>query len=146
MKIVIYGGSFNPPHCGHVEAAMTISEQLKPDKLLIIPANIPPHKELAEGSPTALERLELTKLAFSDVPNAEISDMELHREGKSYTATTVELLKQQHPDAELYLAMGTDMLVTFEEWYMFRFLLETLTLAVFVRSEGEETEMLRHAE
>ena len=44
MKIVIYGGSFNPPHCGHVEAAMTISEQLKPDKLLIIPANIPPHK------------------------------------------------------------------------------------------------------
>ena len=137
MKIVIYGGSFNPPHCGHVEAAMTISEQLKPDKLLIIPANIPPHKELAEGSPDAHERLLLTQLAFSDMPNVEVSDIELHREGKSYTASTVELLMQQYPDAELYLAMGTDMLLSFEEWYRFRFLLETLTLAVFVRSEGE---------
>ena len=146
MRIVFYGGSFNPPHCGHVEAAMTISELLKPDKLLIVPSNIPPHKELAEGSPDAQERLLLTKLAFADVPEAEVTDMELHREGKSYTATTVEQLLAQYPEAEMYLALGTDMLLSFEEWYRFRFLLETLTLAVFVRSEGEEAEMLRHAE
>lgn len=146
MRIVFYGGSFNPPHCGHIEAAMTISELLKPDKLLIIPSNIPPHKELAEGSPDAQERLLLTKLAFADVPQAEVTDLELHREGKSYTATTVEQLLAQYPKAEMYLAMGTDMLLSFEEWYRFRFLLETLTLAVFVRSEGEEAEMLRHAE
>ena len=146
MRIVFYGGSFNPPHCGHVEAAMTISELLKPDKLLIIPSNIPPHKELAEGSPDTQERLLLTKLAFADVPEAEVTDMELHREGKSYTATTVEQLLAQYPEAEMYLALGTDMLLSFEEWYRFRFLLETLTLAVFVRSEGEEAEMLRHAE
>ena len=146
MRIVFYGGSFNPPHCGHVEAAMTISELLKPDKLLIIPSNIPPHKELAEGSPDAQERLLLTKLAFADVPEAEVTDMELHREGKSYTATTVEQLLEQYPEAEMYLALGTDMLLSFEEWYRFRFLLETLTLAVFIRSEGEEAEMLRHAE
>ena len=146
MRIVFYGGSFTPPHCGHIEAAMTISELLKPDKLLIIPSNIPPHKELAEGSPDAQERLLLTKLAFADVPQAEVTDLELHREGKSYTATTVEQLLAQYPEAEMYLAMGTDMLLSFEEWYRFRFLLETLTLAVFVRSEGEEAEMLRHAE
>ena len=146
MRIVFYGGSFNPPHCGHVEAAMTISELLKPDKLLIIPSNIPPHKELAEGSPDTQERLLLTKLAFADVPEAEVTDMELHREGKSYTATTVEQLLAQYPEAEMYLALGTDMLLSFEEWYRFRFLLETLTLAVFIRSEGEEAEMLRHAE
>lgn len=146
MRIVFYGGSFNPPHCGHIEAAMTISEYLKPDKLLIVPSNIPPHKELAEGSPDAQERLLLTKLAFADVPQAEVTDLELHREGKSYTATTVEQLLAQYPEAEMYLAMGTDMLLSFEEWYRFRFLLETLTLAVFVRSEGEEEEMLRHAE
>ena len=146
MKIVIYGGSFNPPHCGHVEAAMTLSEELKPDKLLIVPANIPPHKELAEGSPSAQERLLLTKLAFADIPEAEVTDIELHREGRSYTATTVEQLVEQYPDAELYLAMGTDMLLSFEEWYRFRFLLETLTLAVFVRGQGEEAEMLRHAD
>ena len=144
MKIVIYGGSFNPPHCGHVEAAMTISEQLKPDKLLIIPANIPPHKELAEGSPDAHERLLLTQLAFSDMPNVEVSDIELHREGKSYTASTVELLMQQYPDAELYLAMGTDMLLSFAEWHSFSFLLETLTLPVFVRRAGAAAQPLRH--
>ena len=53
MKIAIYGGSFNPPHCGHVEAARTAQEFLQPDKFLIIPASIPPHKELADGSPDA---------------------------------------------------------------------------------------------
>ncbi len=146
MKIVIYGGSFNPPHCGHVEAAMTISQRLKPDKLLVIPASIPPHKELADNSPSAEERLLLTQLAFSEIPDVEISDMELKREGKSYTAVTLEELKTLYPDAEFYLAMGTDMFLSFEEWYRYRFLLESLTLAVFVRSEGEEAEIIGYAD
>ena len=73
MKIAIYGGSFNPPHCGHVEAARTAQEFLQPDKFLIIPASIPPHKELADGSPDARERLELVRLAFADIPGNRIS-------------------------------------------------------------------------
>ena len=92
MRIAIYGGSCNPPHCGHVEAAYAVSERLKPDKMLIIPASIPPHKELAGGSPDPAERLELTKLAFADIPNAEVSDIEILREGKSYSADTLEQL------------------------------------------------------
>ena len=80
MKIAIYGGSFNPPHCGHVEAARTIADTLKPDKLLIIPASIPPHKELAEGSPNAEERLLLAKMAFAEIPGAEVCDIEIRRE------------------------------------------------------------------
>ena len=114
MKIVIYGGSFNPPHCGHVEAAFAVSECLKPDKMLIIPASIPPHKELADGSPDALERLELTRLAFADIPNAEVSDMEILREGKSYSVDTLEELMRLYPGSEFTFVMGSDMLLSFE--------------------------------
>ena len=146
MKVAIYGGSFNPPHNGHVEAARTILAELAPDRLLVIPASIPPHKELAAQSPSAEERLLLTRLAFSELPDTEVSDIEILREGKSYTADTVELLLKEYPDAELFLAMGTDMLTSFEEWYRFRYLLEKLTLAVFVRSEGEEKEVRDFAE
>ena len=146
MKIVIYGGSFNPPHCGHVEAAFAVSECLKPDKMLIIPASIPPHKELADGSPDALERLELTRLAFADIPNAEVSDMEILREGKSYSADTLEELMRLYLGAEFTFVMGSDMLLSFEEWYRFRFLLENMTLGVFCRNEGEDAQVIEHAD
>ena len=146
MRIAIYGGSFNPPHCGHVEAAYAVSERLKPDKMLIIPASIPPHKELAGGSPDPAERLELTKLAFADIPNAEVSDIEILREGKSYSADTLEQLMQLYPGAEFTFVMGSDMLFSFEEWYRFRFLLENMTLGVFCRSEGEDARIMEHAD
>ena len=95
MKIAIYGGSFNPPHIGHVAAARSVYEQLQPDRFLIIPASTPPHKALEDNSPEPEERLEMCRLAFGDIPGAEISDMEMRREGKSYTATTVELLREE---------------------------------------------------
>lgn len=146
MRIAIYGGSFNPPHCGHAEAAYAVSERLKPDKMLIIPASIPPHKELAGGSPDPAERLELAKLAFADIPNAEVSDIEILREGKSYSADTLEQLMQLYPGAEFTFVMGSDMLFSFEEWYRFRFLLENMTLGVFCRSEGEDARIMEHAD
>ena len=146
MKIAIYGGSFNPPHCGHVEAARTAQEFLQPDKFLIIPASIPPHKELADGSPDVRERLELVRLAFADIPGAEVSDIEITREGKSYSADTLERLMQLYPGAEFTFVMGCDMLLSFEEWYRFRFLLENMTLGVFSRNEGEDASIMQHAE
>ena len=137
MRIAVYGGSFNPPHRGHVEAARTVARELRPDRFLIVPANIPPHKALAEGSPTAEQRMELCRLAFAEIPGAEISDIELRREGKSYTSETVARLKEETPDAELCLVIGTDMLESFEEWYRFRYLLESCTLAVLSRAEDD---------
>lgn len=146
MRIAIYGGSFNPPHIGHVEAAKTLAEALKPDKLLVIPASIPPHKELDEISPDAEERLMLTKLAFAEIPGAEVLDIELRRDGKSYTAVTLEELMAAYPGSEFLFAMGTDMLLSFEEWYRFRFLIENMTLAVMARSSSDHAAILRHAE
>ena len=142
MKIAIYGGSFNPPHLGHVEAARSVARELRPDRFLIIPDREPPHKEMAEGSPTAEERLALCRLAFADVPGAEVSDLELRREGKSYTYDTVFTLRERYPDDELYLVIGTDMLLSFEEWYHFHYLLEQCKLAVLSREE-DDGELLR---
>lgn len=143
MRIVVYGGSFNPPHLGHVEAARTVSAELAPDKFLIIPTNVSPHKKLAEGSPEPQARLEMCRLAFADIPGAEISDMELRREGKSYTAQTVEELRHSFPDDELVLVMGTDMFLSFETWYRFEYLLESCTLAVLARDEDEDIQLRR---
>ena len=142
MRIALYGGSFNPPHLGHAEAAYTVYEELKPDKLLIIPANIPPHKEMEEGCPSAEERLELCRLAFAEIPGAEVSDIEVRREGRSYTADTVEQLRAEYPEDELILVMGTDMLLCFEDWYRFEYLLRECCLAVLAREDNQELELL----
>ena len=108
MKICIYGGSFNPPHLGHTAALRAVRAAIRPDLTLVIPDRIPPHKELTAGSPEPAERLLMTMMAFAGEPGVEVSDMELHRSGKSYTADTVRELSACNPDAELYLVIGTD--------------------------------------
>lgn len=142
MRIAIYGGSFNPPHLGHAEAAWTVYEELKPDIFLIVPDNIPPHKEMEEGDPSAEQRLELCRLAFGDIPNVVISDIETSREGKSYTADTVRLLRERYPEDELNLVLGTDMLLCFDEWYQFEYLLQECRLLVLAREDGREQELM----
>ena len=87
MKIGVYGGSFNPPHLGHVRAARACKEALGLDRVLVIPASIPPHKQMASGSATAMERLKLTQLAFSQLPGFAVLDMELRREGTQLYST-----------------------------------------------------------
>ena len=144
MKIAVYGGSFNPPHRGHMEAAMSVCEELRPERFFIIPDNIPPHKDMAEGSPTPEQRMELCALAFRDVPGAVISDMELKRSGRSYTADTVAALREEYPEDELILVMGTDMLLSFEQWYRFEYLLTNCTLAVLSREDGDRAELQGH--
>ncbi|MDY2909054.1 MAG: nicotinate (nicotinamide) nucleotide adenylyltransferase [Oscillospiraceae bacterium] len=146
MKIAIYGGTFNPPHRGHVESLQAVYEQAKPDRVLVIPASIPPHKELAAGSPDAEKRLELTRLAFKELPYAEVTDMELTRTGKSYTSDTVAELLRKYPDAELMLAMGTDMFLSFETWHEYRYLIDNVTMLVFARREGEDEKIFKYGE
>ena len=142
MRIALYGGSFNPPHLGHAEAAFSVYEELKPDIFYIIPDHIPPHKGVDEDDPTPQQRLELCRLAFSEIPNVVVSDMEIQRGGKSYTADTVRLLREKHPEDELILVIGTDMLQCFDEWYQFEYLIEQCTLACVAREDNQELEML----
>ena len=137
MRLAVYGGSFNPPHPAHVRACRLACEALGPDKLLVIPAATPPHKPLPEGSPDAMERLALTRTAFRAFPEAEVSDMELRREGRSYSSDTVRELRAAYPDAEIVLIMGTDMLLSFETWHEWRGILSEASLAVLPRNDGD---------
>ena len=90
----MYGGTFNPPHMGHLAAAESCIRRLKLDTLLLMPAGQPPHKEIAAGSPTARQRLEMVELAATLVPGAQACGLELERAGKSYTADTMEELRK----------------------------------------------------
>ncbi len=141
MKTAIYGGSFNPPHLGHVKAAAAVREKLEPDRFLIIPTNIPPHKDMAEDSPSPEQRMELCRLAFQDIPGVELSDLEIKREGRSYSADTVSILRQKYPEDELYLVIGSDMFLSFCQWYKFQYLLDNCVLTVLSREEDDRQEL-----
>jgi nicotinate-nucleotide adenylyltransferase len=146
MQIAIYGGSFNPPHLGHVDAARAAVRQLRPERLLLVPAAVPPHKKLEPDSPDAGERLRLVQLMAQELPEAEASDIELCRGGKSYTADTIEQLRSLWPEAEFVLLMGTDMFLSFENWYRATWLMEQVTLGVFLRADGQRGVIAAHAE
>ena len=115
-RIGIYGGSFNPPHLGHIFAARKARQLLGLDKILLIPAAIPPHKAVAEGSPDGETRFALTQLAIAGETGMEVSRIELDRPGPSYTVDTLRELRESYPQDELYLLMGTDMFLSFFQW------------------------------
>lgn len=113
-RIAVYGGTFSPPHVGHVRAARAFLEAVHPDRLLIIPDYLPPHKNI-DGGASASDRYEMCRLAFGDLPGTEISDMEIRRAGKSYTSDTLTVLTR--PGREIFLLCGTDMFLTLNEWH-----------------------------
>ncbi|MCI8912986.1 MAG: nicotinate (nicotinamide) nucleotide adenylyltransferase [Lawsonibacter sp.] len=140
MKIGIFGGTFNPPHLGHLAAAQTAIDVLGLDKLLIIPAAVPPHKELPESTPAPPHRLAMAeKLADALLlpETVEVSPLELDRSGKSYTSDTLAQLKQQYPGAELWLLMGTDMFLTLHLWHDPEAILNLAGVCAFGRSEQD---------
>lgn len=112
-RVGIFGGTFNPPHIGHVEAAKAFVVGAKLDKLIIMPAFIPPHKEYL-STVSCEERLEMCKIAFANVDKAVVSDLEISRGGTSYTYLTLQELTSD--DTELYFLCGTDMILTLGSW------------------------------
>ena len=137
-RIGIFGGTFNPPHIGHIQAAKQAMAVLKLDRLILIPDNMAPHKALPPNSPTGWQRLDMLRLAVQDCPGIQVSDLELRREGVSYTVDTIAQLRQLHPKAKLYLLMGTDMFLCFQSWYHWKQILEDVTLGVFCRGASHE--------
>ena len=142
MKIGIYGGTFNPIHTGHMHAAVQAIDTLGLDKLLMIPDRIAPHKQIPSGSPSPEQRLEMLCIAVEGYEKIKVSDMELKREGKSYTYLTVEALREEYPDEEIFLLMGTDMFLSFHTWMNPDRITAQATLAVMYRGEkGEEAKI-----
>ena len=141
-RIGILGGTFNPPHIGHIRAAVNTARALGLTKVLLIPAREVPHKEVSPFDPTPEQRFEMLKIAVSGNDLLEASDLELFREGKSYTWDTIQLLRQQYPDAELTLLLGSDMFRGFPEWKNADDILKEVGLAAISRGEKHEEEFL----
>ena len=142
MKIGVYGGTFNPPHLGHVTAAQAVMDLLGLDLLYLVPAGLPPHKELPPGTPTGRQRLDMTRFAFRSIDDrTETLDLELCRPGKSYTAETLDAIRAQQPDADLWLLMGADMFLTLQYWRHAEQILSTAGIAAFGRTEADTEEL-----
>lgn len=132
-RIGIYGGTFSPPHNGHLAAARAFMEQMWLDILYVIPDALPPHKEMADPV-SAADRLEMCRRAFGGMEGVYVSDMEIRRGGKSYTVDTLRELAGE--DRRLFLLCGTDMVLTLDEWRepaeIFR-----LCYPVYIRREAD---------
>ena len=144
-RIGIYGGTFNPPHLGHFRGAEYALEQLKLNKLLMIPAHTAPHKENAPDMPTPQQRLQMVQLMLDNREDIVVSDLEISRGGISYTADTVEQVAAIYPNAEIYLIIGTDMLAGFHNWHQPERILKHAKLAVLCRGEKGEQENIAEA-
>ena len=115
MRICLFGGTFDPPHIGHLLVAQTVCEAEDFDKILFIPAFQPPHKR--DITPVD-ERISMLELAVEGNPNFEISDVELKRKGISYTIDTVKAIKTEMSlkNNEIFYLMGSDSLLEFQHW------------------------------
>lgn len=139
MRIGIYGGTFNPIHVGHMEAAKAAVKKLRLEKLYLIPTGLPPHKALGTDAPPAGKRLEMAALAAEEL-GGEALDLELRREGKSYTLDTLRELKKRFPKDRLFLLMGTDMFLSFQDWREPKKIAKLATLCAFSRESGDGTD------
>lgn len=130
----MFGGTFDPPHRGHCSVALDVAEALDLDEVIWVPAGNPPHKK-RRLTPAHL-RLRMVRAATSGEPRFRVSEVEIHREGVSYTVDTLDALHDEAPDAELYLIVGLDQYRIFDTWREPARILTLASLAVMDR-EGE---------
>lgn len=137
MRLGVFGGSFDPPHVGHLVAASDAVDALELDRLLFVPAAVSPFKQGMTATPPA-DRLAMVRLLAGEDPRFVVDPIEIDRAGLSYTVDTLAALATRHPDATLFLVVGEDVLPTFAQWREHARILALARLAVVRR--GEETE------
>lgn len=141
MRLGVFGGAFNPVHNGHLALASRFIDELGLDILFVLPTARPPHRSGRDFA-SEEDRLFMARAAFHRVAKAVVSDMEFKTPGKSYTYGTVQALKSMYPDAQLFLLVGSDQLLKFEEWYRYDDILRNATLCAAARDE-KNADMLR---
>jgi nicotinate-nucleotide adenylyltransferase len=136
LRLGILGGTFDPPHVGHLLAAVDAFEALLLDKLIVVPAGAQPLKTGAPAVAPASDRLEMVRRAVGDDPRFEVSEVEIERGGLSYTVDTLETLAARWPGSALVLILGPDALATFERWKSPARIRELASLAVLARGDA----------
>jgi len=132
MNLGIFGGTFNPPHIGHLLTAERVGDALQLDSVLFIPSFISPHKQEGEER-TAEHRLAMTRLAAAENPRFAVSDIEVRRPGPSYTIETVRSLRHERPEDRFFLIIGMDNYITFHLWREANELVRAVSLVVMNR-------------
>jgi nicotinate-nucleotide adenylyltransferase len=145
VRIGLLGGTFNPPHLGHLVCAQEAYLQLELDRVLVVPAHVPPHKPV-DDEPGVEHRLELCRLAIAGDERFEICELEANRDGPSYTVDTLEELHSQMSDSELVLIVGADVAVGFSGWNAPERILSLAHLAVAERPGTDRAEVARALE
>ena len=143
-KIAMFGGSFNPPHIGHLELAQAFIDRLGLDKLLLIPVFSPPHKSGSEMA-TAQHRLNMCKLLEKYNNKIEVSDIEVIRGGSSYTVDTLKALQALYPDDELFLIIGADMYMSLQSWYQPEQICSLAKICTVSRNNNDTQELENHS-
>ena len=136
-KIILFGGSFDPIHNGHLEMAKVVREQLNADDFIFIPARRSPHKS---NSPKAdgIDRVKMIQIAVEGTAGLSVSDCELDRPEPSYTFDTVEYFGQHYPDAELFWLVGADAIADLDRWYRITELVDICNVCVMYRAGYEK--------
>lgn len=134
MRIGVFGGTFDPPHVGHLLLATDAREALELDRVVFVPAAIQPFKANTPPEASALDRLEMVRLAIADDANYTVDDTEIGRKGLSFTVDTLEKLSSKYPGARLFLLLGEDALAGIDGWRNPERIRELATLAVMRRS------------
>ena len=130
-KVALFGGTFNPPHAGHARAFRTFCEKVCPDVVYVMPASVPPHKEIS-GIVNPAARFHMAHLALDDISeNAVFSALEISRRGKSFSVDTVNELLSLHDCDKIYMYVGSDMLFYFEKWKDFEILFKNRLFYIF---------------
>ncbi|MCI1964812.1 MAG: nicotinate-nucleotide adenylyltransferase [Oscillospiraceae bacterium] len=143
-KVVIFGGTFNPIHNGHLHLVRRFAQTIGADRVVLIPTKIPPHKS-APHLASAEDRLQMCRLAVQK-DGFEVSPVEIERGGLSYTSDTLLTLKREHPDAELFFITGEDMFLTLEEWHEPETIYSLATVCAAPRSKRGCTALNEYAE
>ncbi len=134
MKVCLFGGTFDPPHLGHLIIAQTIFEAENFDQIVFVPAYQPPHKNGIKISPVD-QRLEMLNIAIKENPNFIISDLEIERKGLSYSIDTIMEYKKQNnlKSNELFYLMGSDSLKQFKKWKDPKMIIDESRVIVAIR-------------
>lgn len=140
----IFGGTFDPPHNGHVAALKEFIKRCGTDRVFVIPTGVPPHKKA--GMTADRDRLEMVRRAFENVPQAKICDYEIKKGGKSYTVNTLEWLSEKFPDDTFILYTGSDMFLSIHTWYKPEKILSLCSVAAFTRTGDDIQALEKQAE
>ena len=139
MRIGVFGGTFDPPHVGHLLLASDARDALRLDSLIFVPAAAQPFKAHAPPAASPQDRLEMVRLAVADDANYTVDDTEIGRKGLSFTVDTLEQLSRKIPGAEFFLLLGEDALAGVDQWRNPERIRELATLAVMRRSAPDGT-------